>query len=96
MGGSQDVGTPAEQIGPACQRLLEEALLLQRLSENHLQHPGVARIRHAGNARPPSIDEGLRLACVLVDESLRHRVTLTLPLPAGRSGGRPARVSHGK
>src|SRR5262249_58766338 len=69
---TQDVGTPAEQIRAAGQRLLEEPLLLEHLAEDDLQHFFVAIARHALDARPPAIDERLRVASILVHDRPRR------------------------
>src|SRR2546429_464524 len=41
-----DARSPAEQIGAAGERLLEEPLLLAGFAENHVQHRAVTRMVH--------------------------------------------------
>src|ERR1700730_5809411 len=63
-----DLGAaPAEEVRSARKRLFEEALLLERLAKDHPQHLGVAGVLHRVDARGPAIDEGRRVAGVLLD-----------------------------
>ena len=43
--GAGAVGAAAEQIGAAGERQVEEALVLERLAEDHVEHGPVARVR---------------------------------------------------
>src|SRR5262249_39251321 len=57
--------------GPAGERLFEEALLLEDLAEYHTEHPRVPGVRHLVDARPPAVDERLRVAGILVEDRTR-------------------------
>src|SRR5207247_4247211 len=62
----------AEKIDAAGERLLEEALLLERLAEDDAQHPALARVGHRLDPRLPPIDERLRVAGVRLDDGARR------------------------
>jgi hypothetical protein len=62
----------AEKIDAAGERLLEEALLLERLAEDDPQHPALTRVGHRLDPRLPPIDEGPRVAGVRLDDGARR------------------------
>ena len=55
------IGAAAEEIHLARQRLLEEALMLERLSEDHAKRPSMARVGHLFDPRAPARDEFARV-----------------------------------
>ena len=55
----------------ARQRLIEEALLLERFAEDDVEHLRVAGVVHLVDPRAPAIDEGLRVARVLFEDGVR-------------------------
>src|SRR5437762_1867220 len=73
------VGAPAEQVGAPRERLLEEALRLEHLAEDDAQHLRVAGVGHLIDARPPAVDECLRVAGVLLEDRARSAGAIGSP-----------------
>src|SRR6266496_3304292 len=83
---TSDTRSPAEQIGAAGERLLEEPLLLAGFAENHVQHRAVTRMVHRLDARAPALDELLRPGRVVTEQ---HGGAL---LPVGQPGDERLRL----
>src|SRR3954471_5352679 len=63
------VGAAAEQVGAAGECLLEEALVLERLAEDHVEHRAVAGVGHGRDPRAPLGDEIGRGLAIVTDHA---------------------------
>src|SRR5688500_18022290 len=52
-----DLERLADQFAIAARRLLEQALVLEHLAEDHLEHALLARVADRFDPRPPLLDE---------------------------------------
>ena len=73
----------SEKVFPAGQRLVKEALLLERLAEDDAQHDAITCVGELLDARPPPVDEGLRRITIFTD----HVACASAAFPAGLSSG---------
>src|SRR5829696_9270842 len=69
-------GATAQEIVASRQRLLEEALLLERLAQDDAQHAAMAGVGHRLDPRFPALHERFRIARVLVEETVRSSRSL--------------------
>src|SRR6188474_3209778 len=70
-----DLERRADQVPVAGRRLIEQALVLERLAEDHLQHALVARVGDGLDLRTPLLDE-LRVGTRVVRRQRLPGVTL--------------------
>src|SRR4029078_5995538 len=68
--GAGAIGASAEEVLAPGDRLVEEALLLERLPQHQPQHRPVAGVADRLDARRPLLDERLQLAAVLAAHGL--------------------------
>src|SRR5215218_8070770 len=66
--GAGAVGAAAEQIRSAGDRLLEEPLVFDRLTQNHAQQAAMAGVGQRVHSRPPFFDEPLCGVPILTNE----------------------------
>src|SRR5438045_2223091 len=73
---ARTVGSTPEEIGAARERLLEESLVLERLTKDDAKETAMTRVGHGLDASAPFIDETLSRCLILIDELRLQRRAL--------------------